>query len=144
MVKVTHTGPSHQDETMKYMMMMHTPGKGAYQISGWSQDDFKAHIDFMIGFARKLTESGELVAAEGLAGPDQARLVRAGKGGQVLTDGVFPETKEFLVGYWIIDVENADRAYALAAQASAAPGPGGVPLNMGIEVRQIMSGPPDV
>jgi hypothetical protein len=45
-----------------------------------------------------------------------------------ITDGVFPETKEFLAGYWIVDVENAERAYAIAAQASAAPGPRGQPL----------------
>ena len=53
-----------------------------------------------------------------------------------------PETKEFLVGYWLIDVDSAERAYAVAAEASMAPGPGGVPLHLPIEVRQVMSGPP--
>jgi len=96
----------------------------------------------MIDFAKKLGASGELVAAEGLAGPDQARLVRAGKSGVPVTDGVFPESKEFLAGYWIVDVESEQRAIEIAAAASAAPGPGGAPLNMGIEMRQIMSGPP--
>ena len=61
-----------------------------------------------------------------------------------ITDGVFPESKEFLVGYWIVDVDSPERAYAIAAEASAAPGKGGVPMNMSIEVRQVMSGPPDV
>ena len=96
----------------------------------------------MKNFARKLTASGELVAAEGLAGPDQAKRVRAGADGKPITDGVFPETKEFLAGYWIVDVDSPERAYAIAAEASAAPGPGGVPLNMPIEVRQVMSGLP--
>jgi hypothetical protein len=82
------------------------------------------------------------VGAEGLAGPDQAKLVRAGKDGKPITDGVFAEAKEFLAGYWIVDVESPERAYEIAAQASAAPGPGGAPLNMAIEVRQVMSGPP--
>jgi len=91
-----------------------------------------------------LKAAGELVSAEGLAWPDQARLVRADKDGAPVTDGVFPESKEFLIGYWIIDVESPERAYHVAAQASAAPGPGGAPLNMPIEVRQIMSGPPEV
>jgi len=127
---------------MKYMLMMNTPGGGPYQVARWPQEDLKAHIAFMMGFARKLRESGELVAAEGLAGPDQARLVRAGQDGQPITDGVFPEAKEFLAGYWIVDVESPARAYEIAAEASAAPGPGGAPLNMGIEVRQVMSGPP--
>jgi hypothetical protein len=128
---------------MKYILMMNTPGGGPYQISQWQEKEIKAHIAFMMDLNRQLKESGELVGAEGLAGPDQAKLVRAGKDGRPVTDGVFPEAKEFLAGYWIVDVESPERAYAIAAQASAAPGPGGAPMNMGIEVRQVMSGPPD-
>jgi hypothetical protein len=128
---------------MKYMLMMNVPGGGPYQISNWSQQDFQAHIAFMKDLNRQLSEAGELVGAEGLAGPDQAKLVRAGKDRRPVTDGVFPESKEFLAGYWIVDVESPERAYEIAAQASAAPGPGGEPLNMAIEVRQVMSGPTD-
>jgi hypothetical protein len=127
---------------MKYMLMMNTPGGGPYQIFRWPPQDLKAHIAFMKGFARRLGESGELVSAEGLSGPDQAKIVRAGKDGKPVTDGVFPEAKEFLAGYWIVDVESTERAYQIAAEASAAPGPGGTPLNLAIEVRQVMSGPP--
>ena len=127
---------------MKYILMMNTPGNGPYQIANWPQKDIQAHIAFMMSLNKQLGESGELVGAEGLAGPDQARLVRAGKDGKPVTDGVFPEAKEFLAGYWIVDVESPERAYEIAAQASAAPGPGGEPLNMAIEVRQVMSGPP--
>jgi hypothetical protein len=127
---------------MKYMLMMNTPGNGPYQVASWPAEDIKAHIGFMIAFAKKLGAAGELVGAEGLAAPEQARLVRAGANGEPLTDGVFPETKEFLAGYWIVDVDTPERAYAIAAEASAAPGRGGAPLNMAIEVRQVMSGPP--
>jgi hypothetical protein len=127
---------------MKFMLMMHTPGNGPFQIASWPAEDIKAHIAFMIGFARKLAAEGELVGAEGLAGPEQARRVRAGASGEPITDGVFPESKEFLAGYWIVDVDGPERAYAIAAEASAAPGRGGAPLNMPIEVRQVMSGPP--
>jgi hypothetical protein len=128
---------------MKYMMMMNVPG-GPYRISDWPREAFQAHITFMQSFARRLSAAGELVGAEGLSGPDQAKLVRAGDKGQPVTDGVFPETKEFLAGFWIIDVDGPQRAYALAAEVSAAPGPNGKPLNMGIEVRPVMSGPPPV
>src|SRR6186713_3067842 len=121
---------------MKYMLMMNVPGKGPYQIGGWPKADIEAHMAFMMALNKKL------VGGEGLAGPDQAKLVRAGKDGAPLTDGVFPESKEFLAGYWIVDVENPARAYEIAAEASAAPGPGGKPVNMPIEVRQVMSGPP--
>jgi len=97
----------------------------------------------MIRFAKELKDSGELVGAEGLAGPEQARIVRASKtGAPEVTDGPYPEAKEFLAGYWIVDVESTERAYQIAARASAAPGKGGVPLNMPIEVREVMSAPP--
>ena len=127
---------------MKYMLMMNTPGGGPYQIAAWPQKDIQAHIAFMMSFSKKLGAAGELVAAEGLAGPDQAKLVHAGKDGNPITDGVFPEAKEFLAGYWIVDVDSPERAYQIAAEASAAPGKGGAPLNMAIEVREVMSAPP--
>ncbi|HET9984256.1 MAG TPA: YciI family protein [Longimicrobiales bacterium] len=129
---------------MKYMLMMHAPrGTGEYQVGDWKPEDFKAHIAFMHDLNRELTESGELVGAEGLAAPGEARVVRAGKNGvPAVTDGPFPEAKEFLAGYWIVDVDGPERAYEIAAKASAAPGPGGVPLIIPIEVRQVMSAPP--
>ena len=74
--------------------------------------------------------------------PAQAKLVRAAKDRRPITDGVFPESKEFLAGYWIVDVDSPERAYQIAAEASAAPGKGGAPLNMPIEVREVMSAPP--
>jgi hypothetical protein len=127
---------------MKYMLMMHTPSGGPYQVASWPRQDLARHIEFMRTFVEKLRAAGELVAAEGLAGPDQAKRVRSGKDGKPITDGVFPETKEFLAGYWIVDVDGPERAYELTAAASAAPGPGGAPLNLVIEVRQVMSEPP--
>ena len=128
---------------MKYMMMMHIPrGTGDYQIGDWSPEDLQAHMDFMHRFNKELVSSGELVQAEGLTPPGSAKLVRAGKGGTPITDGPFAESKEFLAGFWIIDVDGPERAYELAAKVSAAPGPGGAPLNMPIEVRQVMSAPP--
>ena len=129
---------------MKYMLMMNAPrGTGDYQAASWSPDDLEAHIAFMHRLNAELKEAGELVGAEGLAPPAQARLVRAGKnGGPPVTDGVFPEAKEFLAGFWIVDVDRPERAYEIAARASAAPGPGGAPLIIPIEVRQVMSAPP--
>jgi hypothetical protein len=126
---------------MKYILMMNTM-KAGHGVPDWPKKDLQAHVAFMRSLSKDLRESGELVSAEGLAFPDQARLVRAGKDGMPITDGVFPEGKEFLAGYWIVDVESPERAYSIAARASVAPGPGGAPLNMPIEVRPVMSGPP--
>src|SRR5678809_992531 len=131
---------------MRYMLMMNAPrGTGDYAVNAWSPDDLKAHIGFMFALNKELSETGELVGAEGLAAPGEARIVRAGKNGApVVTDGPFPEAKEFLAGYWIVDVETPERAYEIAAKASSAPGPGGVPLNMAIEIRQVMGAPLDL
>ena len=130
---------------MRFMLMMHAPGgTGDYGINAWSPDDFKAHIAFMHSLNDELTRAGELAGAEGLAPPGQAKVVRAGNGGApAITDGPFPETKEFLAGYWIVEVDRPERAYEIAAKASAAPGPGGKPLIIPIEVRQVMSAPPE-
>ncbi|HEU4885227.1 MAG TPA: YciI family protein [Longimicrobium sp.] len=128
---------------MKYMLMMHAPrGTGDYKVNDWSPEDFKAHIGFMHQFNKELMEAGEWADAQGLAAPGEARLVRADKDGAPVTDGPFAEAKEFLAGYWIVEVDSPERAYQIAAKASAAPGPGGAPLNMPIEVRQVMSAPP--
>jgi hypothetical protein len=129
---------------MKFLLMMNTEGggKSEYQVAQWPEEDLQRHIGFMMGFAKKLRAAGELIAAEGLAAPSQAKLVRAGADGKPITDGPFAESKEFLAGYWSVDVPNAERAYQIAAEASAAPGLGGRPMNMGIEVREVMSCPP--
>ena len=127
---------------MKYMLMMHAPrGTGDYAVSDWSPEDFQAHMAFMHQLNHDLAASGEWVDGQGLAAPGEARLVRAGKDGAPVTDGPFPEAKEFLAGFWIVEVDSPERAYQIAAKASAAPGPGGRPLNMAIEVRQVMSAP---
>jgi len=128
---------------MKYILMMNTPRGGEYKIMSWPKKDIEAHIGFMIDFAKKLGAQGELASAEGLASPSQAKLVKAGKDGKPVTDGVFPEAKEFLAGYWIVDVDSEARALEIAAEASMAPGPGGAPMHMALEVRQVMSGPPE-
>ena len=128
---------------MKYILMMNCPKTGYDTFGAMPKKDIQAHIAFQRGFDQSLRESGELVSAEGLADPREAKLVRAGKDGAPITDGVFPEAKEYLAGYWIVNVETPEQAYAIAARASAAPGPGGVPMNMPIEVRQVMNGPPE-
>jgi hypothetical protein len=117
---------------MKYILMMNTM-KAGQGIPQWPGKDLQVHIAFMKNLNKELRDSGELVSAEGLSFPDQVCLVRAGKNCAPITDGVFPESKEFLAGFWIVD--SPERAYTIAARASAAPGRGGAPLNM--QARQI-------
>ena len=127
---------------MKYILMMSGTKADFDWYSKWSQQDLRAYSAFMHAFNKELRDSGVLVAAEGLAFPNQAKMVRAGSDGTPVTDGVFPEAKEFLAGFWIVDVESHEQAYQIAARASAAPGckdRGNQP----IEVRQMMNGPPE-
>ncbi len=132
---------------MKFMLMMsgNMQGWKTQGIGTWPPEDFKAHIAFMKRFNTELREAGVFVTAEGLGSPEETRIVRAGSSGRpVVSDGPFAESKEFLAGYWIIDVESPEQAYETAGRASAAPGPGGRPLNMPIEVRPVMSSPPPI
>src|SRR5258707_345558 len=140
---------------MKYILMMSATKAGVGTYHTWSPKDAEAHMECLRTIVKELTDFGEFVATQGLAEPaeaklvsakgltchEQAKLVRGGKDGAPITDGVFPESKEFLAGFWIVDVDTAERAYAIAAEVSAAPGPGGAALSMPIEVRPIMSAP---
>jgi hypothetical protein len=127
---------------MKFILMMSGPKAGYESFAKWSKKDLEAHFAFMQALNKALKEEGVLVSAEGLAFPDEAKIVRSASDGTPITDGVFPESKEFLAGFWIIQVDSPDEAYRIAARASAAPGPGGAPASIPIEVRQVMSGPP--
>jgi hypothetical protein len=130
---------------VKYMVLMQG-SKGNWQdFNAMPPKDIKAHIDFMGRLNSELAASGELVDAQGLAFPDQGKIVTARtNSGPAVTDGPFPESKEFLAGYWIVDVENEARAIAIAAHVSTAPGRDGVPMNFPVQVRQVMSAPPEV
>jgi hypothetical protein len=128
---------------MKFMLMMHAPrGNGDWGVSQWKPEEIKAMVAHMQSLNEELASRGELVSAEGLTPPAEARIVRAGKDrAPVVTDGPFAETKEFLAGFWIVDCPTPERAYEIAAIASAAPGPGGAAMNIPIEIRSVGSAP---
>jgi len=130
---------------MKFMLIMNTPRDGYTQYMSWPKKILEANGAFMEAYTKRLSAAGELVGTEGLASPLQAKRVHAGQDGTPITDGVFPESKEFLAGFWIVDVESPERAYQIAAEVMAAPhGPvtsaDGTPFAFGIEVREIMTG----
>ena len=125
---------------MKFILMMNASKGDWDEFANWSKEDLERNAAFMRAFSRELREAGMYVASEGLGWPNQAKIVRADGNGEPITDGIFPESKEFLAGYWIIDVESQEQAYKVAARVSGAPGPGGKPGNIPIEVRQVLSG----
>ena len=121
---------------MKYILLMTGTKAGVDTYHAWSKKDVDDHMAVLVRINRELTESGEFVASQGLTGPREATIECGMKNGLPVTDGVFPESKEFLLGYWIVDVATPQRALEIAGRISAAPGPGGHPTNMPIEVRQ--------
>ena len=124
---------------MKYILLMSGTKAGVSTYHAWPPENIEAHLRGLRAIAKELTDSGEFVATQGLAQPSEAKVVRGEKNGLPVTDGIFPESKEFLLGYWIVDVATPERAYAIAGRLSAASGPGGSASNMPIEVRQFAS-----
>jgi len=127
---------------MKYILLMSSTNAGVFGYHTWSPSERDTHMEALRTLVKELVETSEFVAAQGLAEPKEAKVVRGEKDGLPVTDGIFPESKEFLLGYWIVDVATPDRAYAIAGRISAAPGPEGIPTNMPIEVRQFAAARP--
>src|SRR3954447_11670058 len=130
---------------MRYMLLQAYGGvelEGCQPMTEWDPADVRAHIEFQHTLNAELLERGELVDAQGLAGPDQAKFVVSdGATPPKVIDGPYPESKELLAGYRLIDVDSLDRALEIAARSSAAPGPGGVAIQQQIEVRQVIGAP---
>jgi len=129
---------------MRFMLLQnYGPTAGTtVPMTEWEPADVDAHIAFQVALNEELTKSGELVDANGLAGPEQAKFVVSdGKSAPVITDGPYPESKELLAGYRLIDVESLERALEIAARASAAPGKDGEPIRDSIEVREVLGAP---
>ena len=129
---------------MRFMLLQNygEVESGCLPMSEWSPEDIKAHIEFQKALNAELAGLGELVDAQGLAGPELAKFVVSdGISAPVVTDGPFPESKELLAGYRLVDVDTVERAIEIAARASAAPGPDGAPVRQAIEVREVLSAP---
>jgi len=138
-----------QEITVKYLMLKHYTGGPAGRtfdcppMDQWTPEEISDHIQFMRDFAARLEETGEFVDAQGLS-PEGTWVRHDGPGKPPVTDGPFAETKELIAGWMVIDVDSYDRALELAGELSAAPGPGGAPINEWLELRPFMSEPPTI
>lgn len=97
---------------MQYMLIL------AADPEAWARNDpgDDGVIDDWNLYTRALADAGILVAGHGLHGTDTATTVRVRAGERVLTDGPFIESKEHLIGYYVIDAENLDVAIEWAAR----------------------------
>jgi hypothetical protein len=126
---------------MKFMLLQDYGAgvpEGVPPMGEWTPGEVDAHIQFQKDFNAELRERGELVDAQALTAPELAKYVVSDGTTPVVTDGPFAVAKEVLAGYRMIDVESPERAIEIAAHASSAPGPGGVPIRQAIEVREVM------
>lgn len=126
---------------MKYMLLMQGPASGMKQFGQMPVEDIRAHIEFMKTVNAELRAAGELVDAQGLTPPNETKIVRNQGGKMTVTDGPFPESKEFLAGYWVVDVKSEQRVLEIATRISGAPGRGGAPMSIPVEVRPVGEAP---
>ncbi|WP_306336673.1 YciI family protein [Streptomyces sp. KL118A] len=120
---------------MKYLVMVQgsqadyeaMSGKPSADGPAWSEKELQAMFAYMGEINNDLAESGELIDAQGLSEPAQARFVSRDKDGRpVITDGPYGETKEVLAGYWLLECESLERVTEIALRVSACPGPAGL------------------
>ncbi|MFF7412010.1 YciI family protein [Streptomyces lydicus] len=115
---------------MKYLIMMYP---NAAVMDALSEEDrnavFQGHGEFMT----KIKESGEFVGTVALGEPEESSVVRVRGGVPAVTDGPYAEFKEFVGGYYVIDVKDRDRAHEVAAMI-----PDAAVEGLGIEVRPIV------
>ena len=90
-------------------------GKGTQDGRAWTPDEVAALGEFMGKWTNELVESGEFVAAHGLAAPVLTRRVAEKDGETLVTDGPYAETAEVVVGLTIVDCVSYDRATEIAA-----------------------------
>ncbi|MEU5388726.1 YciI family protein [Kitasatospora cineracea] len=128
---------------MAYLLQLHFSqlDTAVPPIPTWEAAAVAEHVGYMRRAVAELTAGGELLEARGLAMPETARIVRATGGAPAVGGGPFPDGKEFLFGWWLVDCP-PERAVELAARLSAAPGPDGKPMNMPVEVREVLPEPP--
>ncbi|MDX6623481.1 MAG: hypothetical protein QOE75_1413 [Solirubrobacterales bacterium] len=113
---------------MNYMLLLMGEEPDWEEIS---PEEAQANIDEMGKYNADLEAAGAMVTGGGLESRSTATVVRFDLGGETtVTDGPFIETKEQLMGFWIIECANLDEALAWAKK---------VPLKgASIEVRPLI------
>ncbi len=131
----------------KYLILKHYSGGpeplDCPPMDQWDLADVDAHIAFQRHVCEMLQETGEFVGAEGLA-PTSTWVRYGGPGAPPVTrDGAVPETRDLIAGWFMVEVDSHERALEIAAYVSSEPGPGGEPMYEWLDLREIMTGPPD-
>jgi len=113
---------------MKFMLLIYM-NPGAFDAL--PEDERTALMAEFEEVSKELNESGEFIGGRALADPSTGKVVRVRDGVPATTDGPFAESKEQLAGYYVLDVENMERAVEIAARDPAS-------RLWAIEVRPVM------
>ncbi|MEY2246697.1 YciI family protein [Streptomyces sp. SAS_267] len=137
---------------MKYLVMVQGThadyeamrGKASAGSPAWTEQELQAMYAYMGAIGDDLSESGELVDAQGLTDPARARQVSLGPDGKaVITDGPYSETKELMAGYWVVDCASLERVTEIAERVTQCPGPEGQ-TGRPVVIRPIQEGAGDI
>ena len=93
-------------------------------VGGWSKAEDDAVMEKLDVVQSKLATEGRLGPVARLLPTSAATTLRKDSDPPLILDGPFAETKEQLLGFYILDCENLDQALE-AAQELAAANPGG-------------------
>jgi hypothetical protein len=97
---------------VRYALLLYdAPG-----VDGDATVDAKGTYDEWLAYFHETKDAGVFVAAEGLGAVDTATTVRRSAGELLLTDGPFAETKEHLLGFYLIEATNLDAAIEWASR----------------------------
>lgn len=115
---------------MKFLLVLHN---NPAVLEALGQDEQQRLMDGHAAFIEATQSSGELVVTQALAAPSQSAVVRVRNGVPVISDGPYLEAKEFLGGYYLVDVADRERALELAGRI-----PDASIDRLGVEVRPVM------
>ena len=91
-------------------------------IANWSKADEDAVMERLGGITQKIAAAGKLGPVARLQPTKQAKVLRKGKDGPVVTDGPFAEAKEHLLGFYMVDCKDIDEAVEIAKNLQKANG----------------------
>ena len=97
---------------MEYMLLIYVEGEPG---SGTEEERDQMGAAFA-KYSQDLAEAGAIVGGDPLQPPTTATTVRVAGGETLTSDGPFAETKEWLAGYYKIDVDSIDEAIEWAAR----------------------------
>jgi hypothetical protein len=97
-------------DTVKYLLIMQV---NPAVLESLGEEEMRAVGEGHEAFMKAIQESGEFILTQALADPANTKVVRGGSSPAV-TDGPFLEAKEFMGGFYLVDVENEERAVEIA------------------------------